>query len=257
MKNQKWYIKLSAVFIGMLMVVSLIYTVICICANNVDVADIVAIFLNTLVSAFGFFAIYASIQNDREAKQFEFFAEYNFNFLTNPEFILVERMLESCNQEYERIDGNCGGEWKSEQEKEFQLFCDSVFGTNEYKYVDKPEVKYTRKDKKNLVSEEYQRIVNYLVYLEAFVPLILNEQLHLEEVDDLFGYRYFIAMNNPVLQEMELFRERPYYRGCFKVYDDWVKHREKDSHGYVMPMAHYDLLKGWERYKSIHVKAKE
>ena len=257
LKRQGPSIKIAAVCMGFLVVSSLIYSVICLVSGKVGSADVVAVILNALVAAFGFYAIYASIQNDKEVKQFEFFADYNFNFLTNREFINVERMLESCNQEYERIDQSCGGAWDKDQEAQFMKFCDPIFCTHEFRYEDDPGVEYTRKDDKNQISKEYQQIVNYLVYLEAFVPLILNEQLHLEDVDDLFGYRYFIAVNNPVLQEMELFRERSYYRGCFKVYDKWKKHREKDPLGCVIPMAHYDLKKRWDKYREMHPEARE
>ena len=282
--RQKIAVKVSACLMVLLMIASVTFIYQCYVSKIADHVELVAILLNTLVAVLGFYAIYASIQNDSEAKQFEFYADYNFNFLTNPEFILVERMLESCNQEYERINSECNCSWNSEQEVRFQKFCDAVFGTKEYKYVDKPRSKYTRVDKNKLISKEYQMIVNYLVYLESFVPLILNEQLYLEDVDDLFGYRYFIAMHNPVLQEMELFRERPYYRGCFKAYDKWVDYRRKkrkkeikkelknelreetiielkkelnsNSFSYLMPMEHYDLNNGWKKYKTEHLEAR-
>ena len=37
-------------------------------------------------------------------------------------------------------------------------------------------------------------------------------------VDDLFSYRFFLAMNNKEVQEFELGPEAEYYRGCFKLY---------------------------------------
>ena len=64
-------------------------------------------------------------------------------------------------------------------------------------------------------------------------------------------------MNNPVLQEMELFREKSYYRGCFKVYDKWKKHRDHDPLGPMIPMQHYDMLQRWKTYKNEHPDARE
>lgn len=245
------------VAMSLLIVLNIVYLLKDICLFNDSCVNLLSIILNTLVATLGFYIIKASLQNDKKVKEFEFYADYNFNFLTNPEFIQVERMLESCNQEYERINSECNGSWHLDQEKRFQDFCDAVFGTKEYKYVDTPGDRHSRIDRNNLVSKKYQRIVNYLVYLESFVPLINSGQLHLEEVDDLFGYRYFIAMHNPVLQEMELFRERPYYRGCYRVYDDWMNYRKHDELGYVMPMEHYNLLNEWGKYKIEHPDAKE
>lgn len=256
-RRHDWYIKVAALFIVMLILGSLIIIIECLVTKDVQKADILAVFLNTLVAGLGFFAIYASIQNDKEIKQFEFFADYNFNFLTNKGFIDVERKLEACNQEYMIIDQKCGQVWSENEEKCFKSFCDSVFGTKNYEYSDIKGEGNSRRDENNLISVDYQNIVNYLVYLESFVPLILNKQLYLEDVDDLFGYRYFIAMHNPVLQENELFRERSYYRGCFKVYKMWKDHRNKDELGCVIPMERFDLMDGWNKYVEKHKEAKK
>ena len=250
--RNEWIFKAARIFMIVLIASSLILMLWFVIKGTGEIAVILGVVLNTLVAALGFYAIYLSLQNDKEVKQYEFYADYNFNFLTNDEFIEVERKLESCNQEYLAIDKTCSGTWSGPQEKQFQLFCDSIFGTQNYQYSDDMNAGNTRKDDKNLISNDYQKIVNYLVYLESFVPLILHGQLKLEEIDDLFGYRYFIAMNNPVLQENELFRERPYYRGCFKAYEKWKNHR----HG-QMPMSHYDLLKSWPDYKKRHPEARE
>ena len=40
------------------------------------------------------------------------------------------------------------------------------------------------------------------------------------------SYRYFIAMNNPVVQELELCQYPDFYKGCFEIYEDWVKELE-------------------------------
>ena len=75
------------------------------------------------------------------------------------------------------------------------------------------------------VYENLQKFVNYLVYLEGLAPLILNGVINLENIDDLFAYRYFIAMNNSVLQKISL-REYPqHYRGCYKIYRLWRDYR--------------------------------
>ena len=42
----------------------------------------------------------------------------------------------------------------------------------------------------------------------------LNDVIEIKHVDDLFAYRYFIAMNNPVVQEISLKEYPQHYRGC-------------------------------------------
>lgn len=221
-------------------------------AGGSEIAEVAGVLVNSLVAALGFFAIYASIQNDKVIKRFEYIEDYNFNFLTNKEFITVERKLETCNQAYLAIDERCKGIWTSKQEAEYQAYCDRVFHTVAFCYSDNPNDKNTRIDEDGMISAEYQEIVNYLVYLESFVPLLNHGQIEFEEVDDLFGYRYFIAVNNPVLQMNELCRERQYYRGIFKVFGKWKEHRKGQ-----MPMKNYDLMERWEQYKERNPRAEE
>lgn len=85
----------------------------------------------------------------------------------------------------------------------------------------------------NLTDDEKQDLVDYLVYLESLAPLIRSKLVRLEMVDDLFGYRYFIAVNNPVVQESELFPDAEYYRGCFSVYQMWSDYRT--TRGIIVP----------------------
>lgn len=92
-----------------------------------------------------------------------------------------------------------------------------------------------------LAPEDRQDLVDYLVYLESLAPLILNRMIRLEVVDDLFGYRYFIAVNNPVVQEKELNPDAAYYRGCFRVYQVWRNSRKK--HGLTIPLEETALIK--------------
>ena len=37
------------------------------------------------------------------------------------------------------------------------------------------------------------------------------------------AYRYFIAVNNPVVQKLELKPYEAFYQGIYKVYDEWAE----------------------------------
>lgn len=79
-------------------------------------------------------------------------------------------------------------------------------------------------------SEECQKLINYLVYLEALAAMVENEVIHLDIIDNLFSYRFFIAVNNPVVQENELFPYADYYKGIFNLSERWIdnhKHPRK------------------------------
>lgn len=84
---------------------------------------------------------------------------------------------------------------------------------------------YDTERREILTSENRQKIVNYLVYLESIAPLVLNGVLTLDHIDNLMAYRFFIAVENVELQEKELFPFADYYRGCFKLYKIWKDFR--------------------------------
>lgn len=86
------------------------------------------------------------------------------------------------------------------------------------------------------------------MYLEGLAPLILRDVLYLSHVDDLFAYRFFLAVNNREIQEDQLFAFPDYYRGCFKLYEKWKKYR-RDSHRAILMEEHgLDRLEEYEKY---------
>lgn len=90
-----------------------------------------------------------------------------------------------------------------------------------------------------LGNRSRQDLVNYLVHLEGVAALVNEGVLHLNVITDLMAYRYFIAVNNPIVQQTELFPYRDYYQGIFKVYRKWTKAMGIEK----VPMAEHDLLK--------------
>ena len=84
-------------------------------------------------------------------------------------------------------------------------------------------------------NPEYQRLINYLVYMEALAAIVQRDVMHLGVIDDLFAYRFFIAVNNPIVQKYELLPYADYYRGCFKLSEMWTDAWEKQ--GIKPPLA--------------------
>ena len=67
-----------------------------------------------------------------------------------------------------------------------------------------------------------QKLVNYLVHLEGITTLVSSGVLRLGAIDNLMSYRYFIAVNNPIVRKLELNDYSDYYKGCYSIYDSWV-----------------------------------
>lgn len=81
------------------------------------------------------------------------------------------------------------------------------------------------KDKIDNLNKCRQEMVNYLVYLEGFASCVLSGVLGFDDIDDLFAYRFFLAMNHIEVQAMELLPYAEYYRGCYQLYDKWMDYR--------------------------------
>ena len=87
-------------------------------------------------------------------------------------------------------------------------------------------------------SADYQHLVNYLVYLESLSAIVQRGVLHLGVIDDLFAYRFFIAVNNPIIQKRELLPNATFYQGCFKLSALWTKKWERTR---TIPFGDYPL----------------
>ena len=75
------------------------------------------------------------------------------------------------------------------------------------------------------LSQNRQILVNYLTYLEGLASCVHGGILELERIDDLFAYRFFLAMNHPEVQSLELLPFATYYRGSFRLYEKWLSYR--------------------------------
>lgn len=102
-------------------------------------------------------------------------------------------------------------------------------------------------------DDNRQLFVNYLVYLEGLAPLILRGILKLEHVDDLFAYRFFLAMNHTAVQKDQLFLFPEYYRGCFKLYRVWKQYRKKNNLAVLMEENSLDKWESFEKYATTTV----
>lgn len=104
-------------------------------------------------------------------------------------------------------------------------------------------------------SDECQKLINYLVYLESMAIMVENGVLHIRDIDDLFSYRFFLAVNNPIVQEQELLPYSDFYRGIYGLSERWVEDHNRRK--IPIPIAEFCLtekrLSQWKKYH--HVKA--
>lgn len=133
------------------------------------------------------------------------------------------------------------------EEAKFLLQLNQTFIQDPNMYMIEHNLEYWMEhpnDDKPLITEDnLQSYINYLVYMEGFAPLIMKGILSLDVIDNLLAYRFFIAVNNPVLQKNQLFPYADYYKGCFMLYKKWKQYRL--NKGEAIPLIEYSLDK-WE-----------
>ncbi len=88
-------------------------------------------------------------------------------------------------------------------------------------------------------SDDCQKLINYLVYLESMAIMVESGILHIRDIDDLFSYRFFLAVNNPIVQEQELLPYSDFYRGIYALSRRWIEdHRSRKI---PIPIAEFCL----------------
>lgn len=72
-------------------------------------------------------------------------------------------------------------------------------------------------------------IAAYCTFFENLYLLINNRIAKISDIDDLFGYRFFIFINNPYIQEHYILPTSSSYRQIFALYDIWIDYRKKSK----------------------------
>ena len=112
-------------------------------------------------------------------------------------------------------------------EADFIADLNASFVTNEdYKHA---YTLFEEYDFENLPDLELKNIYisNYLTFFETFQLLIDRGTLTIDMLDDLFGYRFFIAMHNPYVQKQKLVKSPENFRNLYKLEKEWSAYRKK------------------------------
>ena len=171
--------------------------------NPSDASEIVV----TVLAIIAGVAFWLEYHHNGKVNEAQFIMDLNDQFITDDKMSKVEHELEKF---YAKV--------KDKKENEVDL--------------------RRLRDLYSIDKDERQFLVNYLVHLEGIATLVNNGVLRISTITDLMAYRYFIAVNNPVVQELELIPYRDFYQGIFRVFGDWSK-KVKDK----MPMEKYSLGK--------------
>ena len=81
--------------------------------------------------------------------------------------------------------------------------------------------------KLELNKDNQVMVIQYLVWVKTLSSLINRKMIKISAIDDLFSYKFFIAVNNEQIQKLELIPYKTAYRGIFKAHKEWKKYRVK------------------------------
>lgn len=137
------------------------------------------------------------------------------------------------------------------KEAEFLMNYHASFVSNQaFTAIQKKLENHAKKecDDEVIRSIDRQDLINYLVYLKGLAALINKGVLHLRTIDDLYSYRFFLAVNNPVVQELELIPDAQYYKGCYTLHKNWKKYKKSKGLTVLQEDTCLEKVKGYDYY---------
>ena len=82
-------------------------------------------------------------------------------------------------------------------------------------------------------DEDTMAIRNYLLYFNGVADKILSNYIKIGEINTIWGYRFFLIMNCPYIQDREIIQNAQMYKRCIQLHYKWglwsKKHHFKRS----------------------------
>lgn len=82
-------------------------------------------------------------------------------------------------------------------------------------------------------KDDITSIRNYLCYFNGIALDLLNNNVKISNINTLLGYRFFLIMNCPYIQDLEIIPNAQAYIPCIKLHNKWriwsLKHGFKRS----------------------------
>lgn len=136
-------------------------------------------------------AIYQFSRAESEISRAAFLNELNKTYIENKDYMLIYDALQDC------IDGNCN----------FQGLC--------------------QKNGNCFLEFRKSQVSDYLTFFETIYLLIKNNVITFNAIDDLFAYRFFIAVHSEFIQQSKLKPQPDNFVNIFKLEKEWLEYRKK------------------------------
>ena len=95
-------------------------------------------------------------------------------------------------------------------------------------------------------ERDREAIVRYFLWIESLSAVIMDNVLDIRNIDKALEYRFFILVNNKIVQNEELIHYRELYIGTYKLYDIWYKYRKKHNLPIPLEKDSLHLTEGYD-----------
>ncbi len=159
---------------------------------NMDDKDVIEVIISLLEAVGLVISLFVAVRQLGESKEIaraQFVLELNESFVENEQYIELYNALQNC------LDNNC----------ELQSQCE---------HSDKCLLPFS----KGAVS-------NYLTFFETIYLLKRDGVLSFAIIDNLFGYRFFLAAHSRFVQETKLVAQPENFINIYKLEQQWLDYR--------------------------------
>ena len=148
------------------------------------------------------------LRDSKEISRASFIVELNRTFVENEDYTKIYNALQNC------LDKRCANSPCDEKH------CDLHF-------------------EKSLIS-------NYLTFFETIYILYKKEVISFDIIDDLFAYRFFLAVHSRLIQQEKLIPQPDNFKNIFLLEKEWLEYRaSKGKH------TQSELDEACEKYRKI------
>ncbi len=95
-------------------------------------------------------------------------------------------------------------------------------------------------------KEDISGIRNYLMYFNSVAEIVLTNNIKISYINTILGYRFFLAMNSPYIQDLEIIPNAHCYKPCIMLHHKWKKW--SDARGFKRTGDETSLEKRFDKY---------
>lgn len=174
---------------------------------------------------FSLFVAIRQLGDSKEIARAQFLTELNKSFVENSEYAEMYNALQNC------VDGNC------------------------------PNGEQCKQAHKCLLAIPKGTVSNYLTFFETLGLLIEDNVLTLEVIDNLFAYRFFLAVHSQFVQESKIIPQPENFVNIFRLERKWIDYRMRigkpPKEGTVYATRCLETLVDRETYASLVQEGKK